>query len=269
MESREVSAHIRLRFASMAHHGGPDGPPQPHGRNGPGYQHGQHRRRLWKRLWIVTGSVAAACAVVACSSASSSHPSATISTTPPPSAKSLGPAPTPSAVSAAGPSACVTVGRVTGGSGPWKLVAPSTLCHLPLENSAQYQQSGQSLAQLTKVALNLANAGPVTSTIAVTYGNSGATSQYRSVYAVGFVGRFRPAAALGAVEEPGYSYATVPPGPHGGTLACADVEGSENCVWATPTTVCAITILDASGELIGANSAANAVRIRDVLEVPA
>jgi hypothetical protein len=268
MESREVSAHIQLSFAPMAHDGGPDGPPQPHGRCSPDYQRGQRRCRLWQRLGIVTGSALAACAVVACSSASSSHPSAT-TTTPPPSARSLGPAPTPSAVSAAGPSACVTTGRVTGGSGPWKLVAPSTLCHLPLENSAQYQQSGQSLAQLTKISLNLANAGPVTSTIAVTYGNSEATSQYRSVYAVGFVGRFRPAAALGAVEEPGYSYATVPPGPHGGTLACADVEGSENCVWATPTTVCAITILDLSGELTGANSAANAVRIRDVLEVPA
>lgn len=269
MELREVSAHIRLRFASMAHHGGPDGPPQPHGRCGPGYQPRPRRRGLWKRLGIVTGSVFTAFVVVACSSASSSHPSAS---KPPPSPRSTGAVPTPSAISAGGASACVTAGRVTGGSGPWKLVAAPTLCQLPADDSAQYQQSGQSLAQITKISLNLADAGTETSTMAVTYQDSQASqaaSHFRSVSAVGFDGRFRPAAALGAAEETGYAYTKVPPGPHGGTLACANVEGTENCVWATPTTVCEITIIDPTGELIGANIAANAVRIRDVLEVPA
>lgn len=265
MELREVSAHIRLRFASMAHHGGPDGPSQPHGRSGPGYQPRSRRRGLWKRLGIVTGSVFAAFVVVACSSASSPHPSAT---KPPPSPRSPSAVPTESAVSAGGASACVTTGQVTGGNGPWKLVAAPTLCQLPAENSAQYQQTGQSLAQLTKISLNQADAGPVTSTMTVAYQGSQAAHD-RSVTAVGFDGRFQPAAALGAVEEPGYAYIKVPPGPHGGTLACANVEGSENCVWATPTTVCEITIIDPTGELIGANIAANAVRIRDVLEVPA
>lgn len=265
MELREVSAHIRLRFASMAHHGGPDGPPQPHGSGGLGCQSRPRRRGLWKRLGIVTVGVCAAFVVVACSSASSSHPSAT---KPPPSPRSPSAVPTPSAVSAGGASSCVTTGRVTGGSGPWKLAAAPTLCQLPADNSSQYQQTGQSLAQLTKISLNLADAGPVTSTMTVAYQGSQAAHD-RSVTVVGFDGRFRPAAALGAVEEPGYAYTKVPPGPHGGTLACANVEGSENCVWATPTTVCEITILDPTGELIGANIAANAVRIRDVLEVPA
>lgn len=265
MELREVSAHIRLRIASMAHHGGPDGPAQRRGPSGPGYQTRPRRRVLWKRLGIVTGSVFAAFAVVACSSASSAHPSAT---TPPPSPRSPSAVPTPSAVSAGGASACVTTGSVTGGSGPWKLVAAPMLCQLPADNSAQYQQTGQALAQLIKISLNMDDAGPVTSTMTAAYQGSQAAHD-RSVTVVGFDGRFQPAAALGAVEETGYTYTKVPPGPHGGTLACANVEGSESCVWATPTTVCEISIIDPTGELTGADIAANAVRIRDVLEVPA
>ena len=46
--------------------------------------------------------------------------------------------------SALGPSACVT-GKSGGGTGPWKLIQPRTLCGLPLGNSAQAQQANQAL----------------------------------------------------------------------------------------------------------------------------
>jgi hypothetical protein len=252
MESRRVSAHIQLSFS-------------------PDYQRGQRRCRLWQRLGIVTGSAFAACAIVACSSASSSHPSAT-TIKPPPSARSLGPAPTPSAVGADGPLACVTAGRATGGTGPWKLVTPPALCQLPLQTSQQYVQSGKSLVGLSKILINMDDAGTVTSAFGVTYQGTSEAAQratsFRSVSVVGFNGSFRPAAALGAVEEQGYTYTSLPPGPHGGTLACASEGNSENCVWVTSTTLCQIMIIDVTGELIGTHTDANAVRIRDVVEVP-
>jgi hypothetical protein len=229
------------------------------------------RRRPWKRLGLSTASILAATVIAACSSAASSHPSADTPSLSPPS---LGPLATPSTNSAGGPLACVSAGRATAGDGPWKLVAPLALCQLPLETSPQFQKSGQALAGTTKILINMDNAGTVTSTIAVTYQASQeaaeAASHDRSVSVVGFDGRFRPAAALSAVEEqPEYTYTNLPPGPHGGMMACANVEGTENCVWATSTTVCEITIIDPTGELIGASSGANAVRIRDVLEAPA
>jgi hypothetical protein len=244
------------------------------------------RRRLWKRLGLGTASILAAVVIAACSSAPSSHPSADTPSLSPPSLSppllsppSLSP-PSPGALAtpptgtAGGPLACVTAGRATAGDGPWKLITPLTLCQLPLETSPQYQQSGQALAGTTKILITMDNAGTVTSTIAVTYQASKkaseAASHDRSVSVVGFDGRFRPAAALSAVEEqPEYTYTNLPPGPHGGLMGCANIEGTENCVWATSTTVCEITIIDPTGELISASSGANAVRIRDVLEAPA
>jgi hypothetical protein len=256
MDLREHSPRMRLWFRFMVHDGGADPPRQLRGRS-----------RRW--LGIATGSVVVAFVVVACSSASSSHPSAGKPSLSVPSVGALSPGavPTPSANSADGPLACVTAGQSAAGSGPWKLVTPPALCGLPEQTTAQAQQSGQSLAGTDKALLSMDNVGPVTSTIAAIYQGARAAS-FRSVSVVGFDGRFRPAAALSAVEEqPEYTYTSVPPGPHGGMMACANIEGSEDCVWATSTTVCDITIIDPTGELIGANTGANAVRIRDVLEV--
>jgi hypothetical protein len=257
--------HERLWFPLMAHDGCADGPPRRYGCGGPGCQAGPRRRRLV----IVSGSVLVAFVLAACSSAPSSHPSASK-----PSVGKLSPgaAPTRSASSADGPLACATAGRATGRTGPWKLVTPPALCQLQLQTSQQFQQSGKSLVTLSKILISMDDAGTVTSSIGVTYQGTSEAAQratsFRSVSVVGFNGRFRPAAALSALEEQGSTYTSVSPGPHGGMLACANVEGSENCVWATPTTLCGITILDPTGELIGANSDANAVRIRNVLEVP-
>ena len=217
------------------------------------------------RLGVATGFLLVAALLAACSSAAG-HPAA--------SRPSASVPATPSAASADGPLACVSTAKPAGGSGPWKLVPPSVLCGLPEETSAQYVQSGQSLASEDKLLLSMHNAGPVTSTVTAMYQGLSTAAQratsFRSVSVVGFDGSFQTAAALSALEEqPEYTYTNASPGPHGGTLACANIEGSENCVWATATTVCEITILDPTGELIGANSAANAVRIRDALEVPA
>jgi len=258
MTLRGLSRHTRLEVPLMACDGGPGAGPR--------------RRRIWAWLGITVGSVLVATAVVACSSAgqpSSSRPSAS---TPPPSAKPTDTAPSTTAPvtgSALGPSACVTAGQPAGGSGPWKLISPRTLCGLPLFDSAQYAQSGQSLASMDKMLFGMDNVGPVTATVTLTYQSPKTPNFYRSVAFVGFEGRFRPAAAINAMELPSYTYTSEPPGPHGGMLACGRTEDAWDCVWATPSTVCDIEILDTTGELIGANIGVNAVRIRDALEAPA
>ena len=233
----------------MAHDGGPGTSARP--------------RRLRARVGAVTGSGLLAIAVVACSPAASKpagpHPSPS---KPSPSAS------TGLSAAAMGPSACVTADRSTAGSGPWTLIAPHTVCGLPLDNSSDYQQSGQVLAGEYKLLLSMDGGGSPTSTVTLEYQSPRIPNFYRSISVVGFEGKFRPAVAVRVIEEEGYSYSNLPPGPHGGALACANVEGTENCVWATSTTLCSLSIIDLSRELLGANVAANAVRIRDAVEAP-
>jgi hypothetical protein len=235
------------------------------GRAGPSRRRGP-RRRLGKRLGLGTASVLAATVIVACSSAPSSHPSAGKPSPSPPSPGALA---TPSSVSSEGPLACATTARATAGSGPWKLVTPSTLCDLPEQTSAEYVQSGRALASLDKILLHMGNAGRVTSTVTAAYQSPQTPNFYRAVTFVGFDGTFRQAAALSTMEEPGNTYTRVPPGPHGGVMACSGENDAGYCVWATSTTVAEITISDSTRDLLGANIGANAVRIRDVLEAPA
>lgn len=250
MNLRGLSGSTRLGSLLTAHDGGPAAPPR--------------RRRLWTRLGIGTGIVLAPVVVAACSAAASSHPSAS---RPSPSASKPS-ASTSLAKSALGPSACVTAARPTGGSGPWKLVPPPTLCGLPEQTSAPYLQTAQGLASVDKILFSMNNVGPVTSTITATYQSPQTPNFSRSVAFVGFEGRFRPAAAVSVLEGTAYTFTSVPPGPHGGAMGCANEEGTEDCVWATSTTLCDVEIIDTTGELLGANIGVNAVRIRDALEAP-
>jgi hypothetical protein len=250
----------------MAYDGGPGASPPPYGQNGPGYPRpGQGRRRLSIWLGIGGGSVFVAIIVVigllVTRQPASSGPSARGA------AASRSSARAPLASSAEGPLACVTAGHAAGGSGPWKVIAPQKLCGLPQDNSAAYRQSGKTLVIEYKLLLSLNNAGSQTSSVALEYQSpQGIPNFYRSISFEGLDGRFRPAAAVSAIEEEGYTYNRVPSGPHGGAMECANIEGTENCVWATHTTLGVISIIDTTGDLLGPNVAANAVRIRDALE---
>jgi hypothetical protein len=249
MALRGLYWHTRLEVPLMVHDGGPGTPARP--------------RRRWARLGTAAGGGLLAIALVACSSAASKPPA------PHPSPSKPSPsASTSLSASAMGPSACVTSSRPTAGSGPWTLVTPQTVCGLPLDNSSDYQQGGQTLAGEYKMLLTMDGGGSPKSTVTLEYQSPRVPNFYRSINIVGFEGRFRPALAVRVIEEEGYSYSNLPPGPHGGALACANVEGSENCVWATSTTLCSMSIIDLSHELLGASIAANAVRIRDAVEAP-
>jgi hypothetical protein len=223
-------------------------PPQaarpPHGqRPAAGGQPGPRRRR--RGLWLGAGGAAvviiAAVVVVAVTTGKGSAP-------PPPS-------PT-------GPLACDVPGNPVSGSGQWTLVTPPTVCGLPKYNTAEMQQANQealgSLEELLSAA-GLVGASP---------------GQYKSSFTQAFIGlkgTFHTGPALAALESTGSQlespFRSVPAGPHGGAMGCAVVTtGTWQCVWATTTTLGQFTLSDTSGELAGSHLAANAVRIRDVLE---
>jgi len=115
-------------------------------------------------------------------------------------------------------------------------------------------------------------AGHFTSALAQAYQlGSSQSGIYRSIAFVGLKGLFSPATAvatLGGALQSGIPLHTVPAGPHGGAMRCALVSGyAWQCVWATANTVGEFQIIDTTGELTGRHLAANAVRIRDAIEV--
>jgi hypothetical protein len=181
-----------------------------------------------------------------------------------------GPAP-----SAKGPQACDLPGNPSNGSGRWTLVTPPTVCGLKTDNSAQMLQADQSGLSSLEFLINAADlntsVGHYTHGVVRGYELSvpGDPPLNRSVDFTGLDGTFKPAAAVNAVGNGGgYSVTSVPAGPHGGVLACGEHGGADQvqCVWATTTTLGTFLLSDTTGELVGSHLAANAVRIRDVLE---
>jgi hypothetical protein len=170
-------------------------------------------------------------------------------------------------------------GRPAGGTGPWKLVTPRTLCGLPQNNSAQQQETGQGLLGLTEENLFgplavLPDVGNETSAFATSYNTPDRLGVYRYVNVLAFNGTFNPTTAVHALatadensDIPGNVFHSVPAGPHGGVMECAPSYTAEECVWATSTTLGDITIDDTSNELTGDHTDTNAIRIRDALEV--
>jgi hypothetical protein len=174
-----------------------------------------------------------------------------------------------------GPSACVTTGS-SSGSGAWRVTEPRTLCGDPIDTSAEGQEISQENLKLTEIdfspLVETSNIGSYTSGFSTSYILPDGLGMSRSVDVTALNGHFNTQAAVKTVEEyiaePGEVFHTMPPGPHGGILQCAQpYTYSADCVFGTDTTIVDITVLDSSEELIGANSGATAVEIRDALEV--
>jgi hypothetical protein len=212
---------------------------------------------------VITFSVVV---LAACTSGPASAPGASPSGSPAASA---------AAPDALGPSACDTSSQTSSQSASWKLVAPATLCGLPVNNSAAQQSSSQAMVSAVEGDLQNLNGpayGQQTSSVSQGYQVArNSAGVYRSITFTGLDGTFSPQAAANAVEtsiEDNYTFSSVPPGPHGGVMACgSQFSDTETCVWATPTTLGLFTIIDTTKELVGSSIAANAVSIRDVLEV--
>jgi hypothetical protein len=193
---------------------------------------------------------------------------------------SPGPKPSPAGSSVQpnplGASACATASQAPSQVSKWKLLSPRTLCGLPQDNSAAELSSSQEMASAIESDLTNINGqtyGTETSDVSQGYQIGHNTAGvYRSITFTGLEGTFSPQAAASSVETSiasNYTFTSVPPGPHGGVMACGPVSSeSASCVWATPTTLCLIMIIDTTQQLVGPNAAASAVSIRDVLEVP-
>jgi hypothetical protein len=119
-----------------------------------------------------------------------------------------------------------------------------------------------------------ASPGSYTSAFGTSYQIPRTPNVGRYVDVVGFTGTFSPQVAVSELAQLNDTFVTgafksVPPGPHGGLMECASEYGNEECIFGTSTTLGQFLISDTLNELTGANTAANAIRIRDALEVPA
>jgi hypothetical protein len=181
---------------------------------------------------------------------------------------------------AGGPNACALPGNPAGGTGPWKLVEPKTLCDLPLDTLPQDVAAAQESVNSTELVFDpiggQANPGTYTTAFGVEYQIPSSANFERFINVVGFTGTFNTQAAVSELEQldenpdiPGNVFKSVPPGPHGGLMGCEPVYSAEECVFGTSTTLGQFTFEDSLNELAGAHSAANAIKIRDALEVPA
>jgi hypothetical protein len=224
----------------------------------PGNQPAPRRRR---RLWAgIAGAAVVIVAVIVVVVVTTSN----------------GPAAAPPAPNPKGPLACDVPGNPVNGSGQWTFAAPQTVCGLPKNNSAQMLQADQEAVASLEELLSAAglvgpSPGQYKSSVVQAYQSPAHVLPYRSVAFTGLEGKFHTGPALAALESVGSQYQSpfhsVPAGPHGGEMGCAVVTtGTWECVWATTTTLGDIQLIDTSGELAGSHLAANAVRIRDVLE---
>lgn len=158
-------------------------------------------------------------------------------------------------------------------------MAPRTLCGQPQNTSPQGTAAAQEDLKASELLFSLGSVtgqpspGTETSAWSVDYETAHSGLGYdRFINVVAFNGRFNPQQAvsqLAQLDNNDYPFRAVPPGPHGGLMECAPSYGAEQCVFATSTTLGNFTFQDTLHELTGANSAVNAIRIRDALEVPA
>lgn len=217
---------------------------------------------------IVIGVIVMGVALAACGSSGSAH-----------GHNSPGSTPGGQANSASGPSACVVNGSPGTGSGPWKVVQPTTLCGLPVDKSPASLAASQQSLTATELVFDPVggqpNPGSETSAFSVGYQIPSSANFERFINVVAFSGTFNQPAAVSELAQldtnpdiPGNVFKSVPPGPHGGLMECAPSFTAEECVFGTSTTLGQFTIEDTLKELTGAATPANAVRIRDALEVP-
>jgi hypothetical protein len=242
-------------------------PPPPYGAPPYGHPARPPKRRRRRGLWLgIGGGVVALVIIIVVVVAVTSK-----------SALDTGGLP----ASALGPSACVTSGPSGSGAGPWKLTEPQTLCELHQDNTPTAQAAAQELLNATLEAFNPGSAypnfGSETSDFAVSYETPLHISAQRYVDVEGFNGTFNPATAISVLtqinENPdlkGDVFHSVPAGPHGGGMDCVPLSVfTEQCVFATTTTLGEFQFEDSLKQLTGANADANAIRIRDALEVQA
>jgi hypothetical protein len=214
----------------------------------------------WARRWLGTCVLAAAAVLAAgCAASQASTPSS-------PTAS-----PTSVPSSALGPAACEVAGQ-PGGTGPWKVTAPRTLCGVPMDLTASDKLSNKAALKADELMFTLGldpGVGQAKSGFAVGYETPNNLGIYRNYTLAAFNGNFPDPARTMADQAKGdivTNFHRVPPGPHGGVMECGTDNGDVECVFATSTTLGDFVFGDTSGELTGARGDAVAVEIRDAVE---
>jgi hypothetical protein len=237
-------------------------PPQPPGR----------RRRAGMWLGLGGGAAVAIIVVVVVIFALASpggRPSASATT---PAARATTPAAAPTTQV---PPVCPEP-TASGGSGPWTVVQPQMICDLPPDTSAGELEANQELvsaveSDVSTSTLTGPSAGTYTSSVGAGYEYRPGTvpGVYRSVGFAALNGTFNVPVAMASIESDyDITWQNLPPGPHGGLLACGMLTGAPLCAFATSTTLCQFNIIDTTKDLY-TNLAANALAIRDTIETKA
>jgi hypothetical protein len=227
-----------------------------------GFPRGQRARR-----WLGTCALAIPAVLAAGCAGSQGSTTGTPAANPNPT-----PSPTSVPSSALGPAACEVTGQA-GGTGPWKVTAPRTLCGEPMDLTASDKQSNQALLKVSALLFApglYPGAGQAKSGFAVGYESPNGLGIYRNFTVLAFNGNF-PNPVLTMTDQAGDDSLTtfhrVPPGPHGGVMECGKDEGEVDCVFATSTTLADFSFGDTSGQLTGARRDAVALEIRDAVEI--
>jgi hypothetical protein len=161
------------------------------------------------------------------------------------------------------------------GSGPWKLAQPSTVCGIPISQDADFNQIAQTELQGAELAFSDPGGfGSYTNGLAfqAMYPNFNSPGPYLSIQVFGFNGTFtNVTAAVKAIESDDFeTFYTVPAGPHGGVMQCAEdtTDETQECVFGTSTTLGDIQFAFQNLSIpAGVSADASAISVRDAIEV--
>jgi hypothetical protein len=162
------------------------------------------------------------------------------------------------------------------GSGPFKLVQPAAVCGIPISQNADFNQIAQTELQGAELAFSDPGGfGNYTNGLAfqAMYPNFNSPGPYLSIQVFGFNGTFtNVSAAVKAIESDDFeTFYTVPAGPHGGVMQCAEdtTDETQECVFGTSTTLGDIQFAFQNLSIpAGISADASAISVRDAIEAP-
>ncbi len=240
------------------------------------------QRRRGGIVWLVVGVTAAALALIVVvvlavkPGPSSTKPGASGASPNSSSRPSAGSQPGKEPAGLVSGSSGLSAGKCPGsGSGPWKLVQPSTVCGIPISQDAAFTQIAQTELQGAELAFTIPGGfGHYTNGVAfqAMYPDINSPGPYLSVQVFGFNGTFtNVTAAVKALEsDDGETFYTVPAGPHGGVMQCAQDSDDQiqECVFGTSTTLGDIQFAFQNLSIpAGISADASAISVRNAVEL--
>lgn len=178
----------------------------------------------------------------------------------------------------AGADACQV--PATSGSGPWKMVAPKTLCGMAYNSKPSTVAQYKAVVATEQLNFNsdLSGYGAIGKPTSGWAAGWETPNESQLVDVDGWTGTFKPKPAMQAFAAGAngtYAFKPADPGPHGGVMECGQATqntgvGNFECVFATATTIGVVHIQDVKNQLTApAQMAPVTQQIRNAVEVPA